>query len=324
MINKNKLKEIQKEVSDLNRGDNPRRDIASEIGKSVLELIEENTTEKTKEERKEFEKSITSIRSELSKSLLVISESIQEIRNDIENDTESQDLFDSFSEEVSLLREDIDSISTIIDESFDRSETEQKNLSAAYLEMGNRIDEIGKSVSEKLMGDIVKLRDSHSVLDSSFKLLQEGNKLHLSKFDIVDKNFLKFEKDLKKYASQIYEYGSSFSILNNGVLVGTTNGLNLKAGTNMTITVTVDKQGTVTAQFDATGGGSFNGTQEKSTTLPNGSVTTFSFAHTPKIIAWNGAVQTLTEDYTISGNTITFSMSAGVPQTGDKILNIYA
>lgn len=70
--------------------------------------------------------------------------------------------------------------------------------------------------------------------------------------------------------------------------------------------------------------GSLSGTQEKSTTVPNGVLTTFAFAHTPKVIVWNGAIQTLTDDYTVSGNNITFTVSAGVPLTGDKILNIYA
>lgn len=71
-------------------------------------------------------------------------------------------------------------------------------------------------------------------------------------------------------------------------------------------------------------GGSFTGSQEKSTTIPNGVLTSFAFTHTPKVITWNGAVQTLTDDYTISGNSITFTVSAGVPQTNDKILNFYA
>lgn len=70
--------------------------------------------------------------------------------------------------------------------------------------------------------------------------------------------------------------------------------------------------------------GSLSGTQEKSTTVPNGVLTTFAFAHTPKVIVWNGAIQTLTDDYTVSGNNITFTVSAGVPLIGDKILNIYA
>lgn len=72
------------------------------------------------------------------------------------------------------------------------------------------------------------------------------------------------------------------------------------------------------------GGSGLTGTQEKSTTTPDGITQTFAFAHTPKIILWNGSFQTLTDDYTVSGNSITFTGSAGTPLTGDKIVNIYA
>ncbi len=74
----------------------------------------------------------------------------------------------------------------------------------------------------------------------------------------------------------------------------------------------------------SSGGGAFTGSQEKSTTIPNGVLTTFAFTHTPTLIYWNGAFQTLTDDYTVGGNSITFTASAGIPQTGDKITNVYA
>jgi hypothetical protein len=70
--------------------------------------------------------------------------------------------------------------------------------------------------------------------------------------------------------------------------------------------------------------GGLTGTQEKSTTTPDGIQTTFTFAHVPTLVYWNGAFQTLTDDYTISGVTITFTATAGIPQTGDKIVNVYA
>lgn len=74
----------------------------------------------------------------------------------------------------------------------------------------------------------------------------------------------------------------------------------------------------------SSGGGSFAGTQEKTTTTIDRIVTTFSFAHTPSTIVWNGAIQTLNDDYTVSSLNITFTASAGTPQIGDKLLNIYA
>lgn len=90
------------------------------------------------------------------------------------------------------------------------------------------------------------------------------------------------------------------------------------AGSNITITNT---NGTKVISASS---GSLSGTQEKSTTTPDGIQTTFSFAHTPRMIFWNGAMQTLTDDYTVSLLTITFTVAAGIPQTNDKIVNIYA
>lgn len=78
--------------------------------------------------------------------------------------------------------------------------------------------------------------------------------------------------------------------------------------------------------YASNSGGGIVGSQEKSTTTPNGSATTFSFAHAPRIILYNGQVQNFTgdpsfDDITVSGNTITFIST--VPITGDKIVNIY-
>lgn len=70
------------------------------------------------------------------------------------------------------------------------------------------------------------------------------------------------------------------------------------------------------------GGGQFLGTQEKSTTVPNGVQQTFLFAHAPGIISWNGQLQALNDDYSILGMGIIFSGSL-VPVAGDKIINIY-
>src|ERR1700743_2881044 len=86
---------------------------------------------------------------------------------------------------------------------------------------------------------------------------------------------------------------------------------------------TLSGTGTPSSPLSVVGGG-FAGSQEKSTTVPNGILITFAFTHTPKVIFWNGAFQTLTDDYTVSGNNITFTGSAGVPLTGDKIVNLYA
>ena len=76
-------------------------------------------------------------------------------------------------------------------------------------------------------------------------------------------------------------------------------------------------------EADAKFGSSFGGSQEKSTTAADGVTQTFAFTHTPKVILWNGQFQTLTDDYTVSSNNITFTGSL-IPSVGDKIVNIYA
>lgn len=101
---------------------------------------------------------------------------------------------------------------------------------------------------------------------------------------------------------------------------GSTGGLSISTltqGAGITIT---NGHGTITI---AATGSAFTGTQEVSTTSPNGSQQTFAFTHPPAIIAWNGSIQALTTDYTVSSLNITFT-GTNVPQTGDKILNIYA
>lgn len=92
----------------------------------------------------------------------------------------------------------------------------------------------------------------------------------------------------------------------------------LTQGAGITIT---NGNGTITI---AGSGSGFVGSRELSTTTPNSSQQTFAFTHTPTLIFWNGSLQTLTTDYTVSSNNITFTTSAGVPQTGDKIVNVYA
>jgi len=98
-------------------------------------------------------------------------------------------------------------------------------------------------------------------------------------------------------------------------------GDSVAAGSNITITTNSTGQKVIATSG---GGGALVGSQEKSTTNPNGVLTTFAFTHTPTLIYWNGQFLTLTDDYTVAGNNITFTGSAGVPQTGDKIVNIYA
>lgn len=111
--------------------------------------------------------------------------------------------------------------------------------------------------------------------------------------------------------------GSEVNITTSGGGTGTVN--TIVAGTGISVDSTDPANPIVTSTVAA-----FAGSQEKSTTVPNGVLTTFAFTHTPRVIFWNGAFQTLTDDYTVSSNNITFTASAGIPQTGDKVVNLYA
>lgn len=86
---------------------------------------------------------------------------------------------------------------------------------------------------------------------------------------------------------------------------------------------TLTGSGTTANPLSVVSSGSFTGSQEKSTTVPNSVLQTFAFTHTPKVIFWNGMFQTLTDDYTVSGLSITFT-GTNIPVTGDKIVNLYA
>lgn len=142
----------------------------------------------------------------------------------------------------------------------------------------------------------------------------------------IEKLGIDLEK-AKQQQTKIISYAGGN--MNRNILV---NGVNILArytdinfkGSGVTYTAVNNN---TTKQVDltltSTGTGGFSALQEKSTTSPNGATTTFTFTHTPTFIYWNGALQTLTDDYTVSGNNITFTASAGVPQTNDKIINTY-
>ena len=157
-----------------------------------------------------------------------------------------------------------------------------------------------------------EVKKSHAIFDVEIKSLRTNHALHLGKFDIVDKHFLQLEKDLKKYASQIYEYGSSFSILSNGALIGMTNGLNLVAGTGMTISVSANSSGAITATFNSSGGG--GGAPTIPTGTVNGINLTFTATTKPSIVFTEGGTFTNGFGVTItgSGSSFTIVFAAGL------------
>lgn len=182
--------------------------------------------------------------------------------------------------------------------------------------------------------DIGSLRNLFARLDSSFNELKNRLVILSKEKRVTPEELAKFEEMLKQFMQS-----SSVEIatirnnhgggsMNRQILIDGVNPLtrytdyNIIAGSGITITTANDDtKRRVNLTFAATGG---MGSQEKSTTVPDGVFTTFSFAHTPKVIFWNGAFQTLTDDYTVSGSTITFTGSAGIPQAGDKIVNLYS
>lgn len=150
-----------------------------------------------------------------------------------------------------------------------------------------------------------------------------GEKIKRSKIEGFDELEGRF-KGLGNQVQNIASLGGSrlTNIQSNGVNIGQVDTINF---TNGTVAVPTGNNGTTINYTAPSGtGGSFQGLQEKSTTSPNGVTQSFAFAHTPALIVWNGAIQALTDDYTVSGNTITFTASAGTPLTGDKVINIYA
>lgn len=194
-------------------------------------------------------------------------------------------------------------------------------------EIFNVLDGIDERIEKALKpsaSSISKLDKKIADAAKDIASIKKGETKSFKSFEQIAKKFKELEEAMKKLSKGLYDYGASFSILKDGLFVGQTFGVNFAAGTNTTVSTTVNAQGFITIAINATGGGSFSGTQEKSTTAPDGVTTTFAFAHTPKVIVWNGAIQTLTDDYTVSGNNVIFTSSAGVPKSGDKILNIYA
>lgn len=286
MTNKNKLRELKEDLSEASGTRVPQEDIASAIGKSVVELIERNTTQKTKDERTEIDKKLSEIRTSLTHSIEEVSTSLKDFQKSIEEDETLQEAIDAIDEDIESIHEEISELSDGIDEAFGETNKKSDDYSASIIALGSRLDEVSKTISSDFLAQFAEVKRTHGIFDTEIKSLRTNHALHLGKFDIVDKHFLQLEKDLKKYASQIYEYGTSFSILSNGSLVGMTNGLNLVAGTGMTINVVANSSGAITATFISSGGGGL--TLLPATGSVNGTNGTFTFASLPTYLVIDG------------------------------------
>lgn len=333
MTNKNKLKRIRDEIED----SSPE---VQESLKSVSESIIKSQGEHTEGLSKAIlvalrtyqDKKVEEIRGVLKKESTEGLKKIRDIVDDLKQDLENSG--SSFEEDIEHVYEEIESLSDLIENAMDTavSTAEEKSIpkfkeldskiSEGIESLENKIEKIGLGIFEE--GE--KYQKSTKDLDKKVELLRADNKVHYKGRKEVGKQVLKLEAELKKLSKSIYEFGSSLSVLSNGSLVGASFGINFKNGTNTTVSITANAQGFIDVAINATGGGgSFTGSQEKSTTTPDGATQAFNFTHSPKLIFWNGAMQTLTDDYTVTGaNQITFTLSAGTPLPGDKVTNVYA
>lgn len=287
-------------------------EMLSDIGGVILKLVEKNHTEKLERERKESDKKIEKVKEDLTNTISSISRSLSEFKKSVEEDSSLQEVSEYIDLEIEEIEEQLESLKETISEISYVSDKRHEDYGKSLMSLSTQIKDISKTVSEHLALKFKEIKRTHDVFDEDVKSLHKGHTIHLEKFEQIDKNFLKFEKDLKKYASEIYEYGSSFSILSNGSLIGTSNALNLKAGANMTITVTVNPQGAITAQFDASGSAlaiiAVTGTIDDSNT-------SFTSATLPTLLNINGAFYKQTGGaitWSRSGTTITLSSAVGV------------
>lgn len=232
---------------------------------------------------------------------------------------------------------EIDAVRSQLDDSVDMRDQDRIDLNDRLERMLSKVSDYvsssstdavsksEKSIRTELKSSLILLKKSldgvkkdqteHQKNSDGFKYKsqEEIMKLH-DKFGTL-------EVLVGKIPTDVFEFGSQLSVMLNGVFTAITGTINFKNGSGTTVTATPNG---LAVDIAVNASGSFSGSQEKSTTVPNSSLTTFSFTHTPKVIFWNGAFQTLTDDYTVSSNNITFSASAGVPQTGDKVINLYA
>ena len=313
-MKKNNLLELKDELDELSGKKRPQDELLSGIGASVLELVKRHNLDKTREERTDFDSKIARIKDDLTKTLGLISSRLEAFQKSVAEDTSFEESLATVSEEIESLHETIEELRESIDEAFEVSDKRQDEYGVSLMSLSERLTAISNTISSDFLARFAEVKKSHLLYDESLKSLHGGHKVHLERFDIVDKHFLQLEKDLKKYASQIYEYGSSFSILNNGSLIGTSNALNLKAGSNMTITVTANAQGVITAQFDASGGGS-GFTKLTPTGLVNGVNAVFVFSQAPTYVISDGVWYQELDSNGVANWTGTTTITMAIPPT---------
>lgn len=176
-------------------------------------------------------------------------------------------------------------------------------------------------IAEALKRVPVPIYDTSEDVRNKLELLDGDDRLDGTRV----KGFELLEQGIEELKKRPIGRGAvhGFQLLINGVKkLLNAQTVNFVAGSGMGISYSY-ASGRNDVTFTSTGGGGLVGSQEKTTTSIDGIVQTFAFTHTPVLIFWNGALQTLTDDYTVSGKNITFT-GTSTPQVNDKLVNVYA
>lgn len=304
-MKKSEIQKIEKKPKDLvfdvaDYMEEERKNAMRLLSNSILKKLKSDTSSDIENS---IEKKISQIK------VILVSE-VKNILKNLDDLKESyQEGDNSIYEELQSFKDEYYELCDQIDEVFEKNNTTQENYGKGLVSLGERLDTLSLSVSSEFKEKLIEFGKIHKLFDDSLKSLQDGHTVSLDKFEIIDKNFLRFEEDLKKYAKNIYEYGSSFAILKEGSFIGQTGSLNFKAGSNVTLTVVANTQGGIDVTIASTaGGGTFIYNE-----VVAGSGTTFTLANTPLAgtVVVHGSGVRLTpgasNDYTISGAVITMN-----------------
>ena len=244
---------------------------------------------------------VKKIKSIFSKDFKRLNDSIEEIKTSLqESDNSIYENLESIQEDIEERFEEVEKIYGVL------SKLEKEQLTSAEMHklgltnLGSQLQKTSEDLSSEFYNKFEEIRQSIN------KHKEESSLVLIEKDGIIDSKFLQLEKDLKKFASGIYEYGSSFSISVNGTYIGTTSGVNFKAGTNVTITQSTDSQGIITVTFSASGGGAGTNFETPSGNLGQ---TSFTVLNTPKYIVSDGVTYFAGNGYSLVGLNITMDIA---------------
>lgn len=247
-------------------------------------------------------------------------ESIKEIRKTVEELRETLEFSDSsIDEDLQDIYEKLDSVEGLIETSMEMAvATAADDATPKFDEIQTKLEEAVKTIEEKLrkaVDSIEKYDDKE--LKEGIRVLKADNKVHFKSTKELRKEFEKLEEMVIKFSKATYEYGSSFSVLANGNLVGQSFGINFKNGTNTTVVVTSNTQGFIDVAINATGSGG-TGYQQPTSGIVDGSNKVFVFATAPNVICVDqGRTMQATSSDTTVNWTGTTTVTLKVAPTSD-------